>query len=247
MTWPWFFLPDLDPSRGDMSLPPDEARHLTRVLRLGVGDDIVVFDGSGHAFRARVAAASREMVRVDLLAPLAAAAEPRVPVTLAQGVLKGDRMDHVVRDATMMGARAIVPLLTSRTLMPRRGAQASVDRWTRVAIASAKQCGRAVVPVVADPIDLDAWLAADPASIRLLLVEPSADHAGPGSDLLRDMPGPAAASLLAGPEGGWASDELAAIRAAGCMPLTLGSRTLRADAVPVAALSVLNYLWGDAP
>src|SRR3954451_9755030 len=117
---PSFYAPDLDPGSTTTALPPDEALHLTRVLRLGPGDRIAVFDGRGREFLAKVAAASRDRVQVDLLERVTPVPEARVPLSLVQAVLKGDRMDDVVRDATMMGVAAIVPILTTHSLARAR-------------------------------------------------------------------------------------------------------------------------------
>ena len=143
---PRFHAPDLDAGSRFVRLPVDEANHLTRVLRLGVGDEVAVFDGRGREFRARVTAAAREVVDVELVAPLVPAAEPRVPLTLVQAVLKGDKMEAVIRDATMMGVTAIEPVITTRTIARQTGRD--TQRWTRVAVSSAKQCGRATVPII---------------------------------------------------------------------------------------------------
>ena len=246
MSLPRFYAPALDPRAGEVALPPDEARHLTRVLRLVVGDEVAVFDGRGTQFRARVSSAMRDGVRLVLLAPSAPAPESRVPLTLAQAVLKGDKMDDVVRDATMLGAAAIIPLVTAHAAVPARAARAGVDRWTRIAIASAKQCGRAVVPVVSPPLALAEWFGADRATVRFLLVEPSAE-APSGAAELRGMPPPASVSLTVGPEGGWAAPEIASARAAGYRSATFGRRTLRADAVGLAALAIAGFLWDRDP
>src|SRR5436190_15262674 len=101
-----FFAPALDPGDETVLLPRDEAEHLTRVLRLGVGDTVAVFDGRGREFLARIASADRRDVRVQLLSRLEPPAEPTVPLTLAQAVLKGEKMDDVVRDAVMLGVAA---------------------------------------------------------------------------------------------------------------------------------------------
>jgi 16S rRNA (uracil1498-N3)-methyltransferase len=233
-----------------VDLPPEEARHLARVLRLRAGAEVRVFDGAGHEFRAVVETVGRAGVRVRLVEPVAAAPEPRVRVTVAQAVLKGDHMDAVVRDATMLGAAAIRPLATARTqvaaaaLARRRG----VERWRRVAVAAAKQSRRAVVPAVSAPTDLAAYLAEVSARERLclMLVEPGAPPpAAREAALLTRLPPPAEADLLVGPEGGWSPDELEAGLRAGCVLLTLGRRTLRADAVALVALAVLLFAWGD--
>jgi 16S rRNA (uracil1498-N3)-methyltransferase len=237
-----FFVPGLDPNATTAMLPGDEARHLTRVMRLGAGDEIAVFDGAGHEYRARVSHAVKDRVEVELIEAVAPAAEPRVRLTLVQAVLKSDHMDDVVRDATMMGVSAIVPVVTAHTVVPteaiRRGRP--VERWRRVVVSSAKQCRRATLPSIAEPIEFERWLAERYDGSRLLLVEPSAST---GSRSLRTLPRPHAAAVVVGPEGGWSASERDAAAAAGCLPVTLGQLTLRADAVAVAGLAVLRFLW----
>ena len=110
-----FFAPSLDSGDETVLLPREEAEHLTRVLRLGVGDTVSVFDGRGREFLARVASAQRRDVRVQLLSRTEPAAEPLVALTLVQAALKGDKMDDVVRDAVMLGAAAVQPIVTRRT------------------------------------------------------------------------------------------------------------------------------------
>src|SRR5262245_3802869 len=107
-----FFAPSLDPGDEDVTLPRDEAEHLTRVLRLGVGDTVSVFNGRGVEFIARVSSAVRRDVRVHLVSRAESPNESAVPLTLAQAVLKGDKMDDVIRDAAMLGAAAVQPVVT---------------------------------------------------------------------------------------------------------------------------------------
>jgi 16S rRNA (uracil1498-N3)-methyltransferase len=267
-----FFAPAMDPGDESVDLPRAEAEHLTRVLRLGVGDTVAVFDGRGREFLAKVALAAKRQVRVQLLSRLEPASEPVVAITLAQAVLKADKMDDVVRDAVMLGVTAIQPIVTRRTettvaaLM--RGAR--VERWQRVALASVKQSRRAVLPEVRMPLTLETYLGDPPAALRLMLVEPAAagnadtprGH-GQGGDaseateageeaepvrtlsFLQGQPPPHDAVVLVGPEGGWTRDECAAAERNGVQLVTLGHRTLRADAVPIAAISVLQFVWGE--
>jgi 16S rRNA (uracil1498-N3)-methyltransferase len=248
-----FFAPSLDAGDETTTLSRDEAEHLTRVLRLGVGDTVAVFDGRGREYLARVTAApgqkTRE-VRLQLLSRIEPAPEPAVPITLVQAVLKGDKMDEIVRDAVMLGAAAIQPIVTKRTEVTVaalvRGAR--VERWRRVALASVKQSRRAVVPDVRMPLTLETYLEEPPAALRLMLVEPGAPGESIASEplsALRADQAPADAAVLVGPEGGWASEECGAARARGVRLVTLGHRTLRADAVPIAAIAVLQFLWGD--
>ena len=246
---PRFFVPGTYATGDQIALPDDEARHLTRVLRLRPGDAVCVFDGRGHEFDALVANTTKGAAGVQVREARAAATEARVAITVAHAVLKGDKMDDVVRDAVMIGAAAIQPVVTARTEVTlsalARGRRQ--DRWSRVAVSSAKQCGRAVVPSLAEPIAFDALLEAlrrlslpQPA---LMLVEPSADG---GAMTLEDLDPatPREATVVIGPEGGWTPDEIERGSAA-CRLVRLGGRTLRADAMALVALAALFTKWRE--
>lgn len=239
---PRFHVRQLDVPGGGAVLDADEAVHLTRVLRLGAGADVDVFDGSGTVWHARVDEVHRGHVTLRLLAPAPVAAEPAVRVTLVIAVLKGDKMDDVVRDATMMGVAAIQPVVTNRTEMAMgallRGRRR--ERWGRVAVSSVKQCGRGFVPDILEPVALTAWRPPAGGEPAFVLVEPSAAEGRRFSDIERAP----SATLIVGPEGGWAADELDGLERAGVKTVSLGPRTLRADAVPVAALAALFEAWG---
>jgi 16S rRNA (uracil1498-N3)-methyltransferase len=174
-------------------------------------------------------------------------AETAVAITLVQAVLKGEKMDEVVRDAVMLGVAALHPVVTKRTettvaaLM--KGAR--LDRWRRIALASVKQSGRAVLPEIRMPLRFEDFLGEPAPAATLMLVEPGLAGASESIGALRGMTPPSDVAVLVGPEGGWTEEELAAARAHHVRLLTLGHRTLRADAVPVAAISVLQFLWND--
>ena len=244
-TLPRFFVPDLDAAKGCATLPPDEAQHLTRVLRLRPGDELSIFDGRGREFVARVTAATRREVTVTLDEPVLPAQEFAVHLTLAQAMLKGEKIDHVVRDAVMLGAARIVPLVTARVVVSAAAIDARrlSERWTRVALASTKQSGRATLTQIEEPRSLDAFLGSCEVALKLFLVEPAVSD-GPAS--LREFietPPPSSVALIVGPEGGWSAQERELAAAAGCQVVTLGGLTLRADAVAVAAISIVRFLW----
>jgi 16S rRNA (uracil1498-N3)-methyltransferase len=237
-----FYAPAIDGEFADLA--SHEAHHLTHVLRLSEGDEIAVFDGRGAEWRARVERAGRRGARVRLLDRIAAAAEPRVGLTLAQAILKGDKMDAVVRDATTLGVTAVQPLFTRRTVVRAVAARAESarERWSRVAIASAKQCRRAVVPEIHPAADFDEWITT--LENGIMLIEPAV--VGTAEALLGYGREPvSSAVLIVGPEGGWDEREIQAGRRAGCRSLTLGALTLRAETAPLVAIAVLRAGWGD--
>jgi 16S rRNA (uracil1498-N3)-methyltransferase len=218
-----------------------EAHHLARVLRLRPGDDVVVFDGRGREWSGRLSAVTPSTATIDGLEPRTPVPEPSVFVTLAIAVLKGDQMDAVVRDATMMGASVVAPFVSAHVVVPERAWRSrSVDRWTRVAVASARQCRRAVVPEIRPVTTLDELLADRKSGPGVLCAEPAV-AVGQSDDRL---PRHDRALVLIGPEGGWSLEELERARGAGVFFLGLGPRTLRAESAPIVALTALWTMWG---
>jgi 16S rRNA (uracil1498-N3)-methyltransferase len=229
-----------------VALPDDEAQHLSRVLRLKAGAPVVVFDGRGREFDAVVEKAGKSEVLVNVgSSRVVVEREPAVSLTLAQAVLKGDKMDAVVRDAVMLGVAAIQPIVTSRSEVTlaslERGRRR--DRWQRVAISSAKQCGRAVVPEIIEPVAFEELVEPGAIGMAFTFVEPGA--AGKGKPLVAfEGAPPAEAALFIGPEGGWAPEEVD-LAAAVTHLVTLGRLTVRADAMALVALSAVFTLWKE--
>lgn len=239
-----FYAPDLRVD-APFALPEEESRHAMRVLRLGPGDEVLAFNGQGRQVRGRIEHGDHRGVTVQPLELVDAARELRVQMILAQAVLKSDAMDAVVRDATMMGVSAIWPVVTSRSNLSTAtlARRESVGRWRRVAVAAAKQCGRAVVPHVALAASFEAAIARMAEHPGLLLVEPSVPGRVIPVGALRDRPRPASLVVTIGPEGGWTADELDLARGAGHDLVTLGARTLRADIAGLVALAVVQTTW----
>lgn len=224
---------------GTLALPASAARH-AQVLRLQPGDALSLFDGRGGEWPATITSMARNAVVVELHVHEPRECEAAVAVTLALAMPANDRMDDLVEKATELGAAAILPLLSERSVLRLGGERAARRRahWQSIAIAACEQCGRNRVTSIHPVQALDAWLAslARPAAeTRLLLAWRDA------------MPWPqavaritAAATLLSGPEGGLSDREENLARACGFIPTTLGPRVLRADTAPLAALAAIT-------
>lgn len=233
---PRFFVDTPLAAPGEIPLPAGAARHV-QVLRLQPGDTLTLFDGSGPEWQAEVTAMGRSEVRVRLLEAGQPRRELARAVTLAVVMPANDRMDFLVEKATELGAAALQPLVSERSVLRLAGERADKKRahWQGVAIAAAEQSGR-TVPLRVEPVQpLAAWLAALPAA---------------SGDEWRGLLSPAAAQPLApfaaqralflsGPEGGLSDAEEGAARACGFAAVTLGPRILRADTAPLAVLSWL--------
>jgi 16S rRNA (uracil1498-N3)-methyltransferase len=165
-----------------------------------------------------------------------------VRVVLAIGLLKGDQMDAVVRDATMLGVAEIVPMITAHVAVSGRAREGdkALSRWSRVAIASARQSGRAVVPRIGTMTPFETVLRETARDQAVIATEPAVASA----TVLPAPEQPRAALVLVGPEGGWSREEIELALMEGARPKQLGPRTLRAEAAPIVLLSALWTEWG---
>ncbi|WP_296227506.1 16S rRNA (uracil(1498)-N(3))-methyltransferase [Ralstonia sp. UBA689] len=231
-----------------VTLPEAVTRHI-HVLRLAVGDDVCLFDGSGQEFRARLDAINKR----DATASLAEATQPdteaRYAITLAQGIAGGDKMDWLIEKAVELGVHAIVPLQTERGVVRLSGERAGkrVQHWQALVQAACEQCGRARVPAVAPVATLCEWLAAAKSTEapRVLLSPRGTQSLTQWAAQSRTQVERAGIALLIGPEGGLSPDEEALAETAGFLPLTLGRRILRTESAALVAVSALHAVLGE--
>ena len=236
---------DADAAIGEaICFDSDEARHLARVLRLGEGDIIHAVDGRGHELTVRLRRVGARGAEGVVVSRVARRTESPLALTLVQGIVKGDKLDAIIRMATELGVCRIEPIVTERTVAgaePERWPHRST-RWRRVAKEAAKQCGRAVLPEIAPPRSLDGWLAErDPADLIVCFWEREPtplDAALPASGVAR-------ISVVVGPEGGLSEAEVDRLRAAGALVVGLGPRILRAETAGPVALALLQARYGD--
>jgi 16S rRNA (uracil1498-N3)-methyltransferase len=224
-------------------LEGNAASHVTRVLRLRVGEALTLFNGAGGEYDASIDAARGGRLTVAVGEPRAVERESPLTLTLAQGVSRGERMDLVVQKATELGVSGIVPLFTERSVVRLGAEQAErkLNHWRAIAIAACEQSGRNRLPKVAPPVSLADLLRSgtDREGGRLLL--------SPGATSRIDaLPRPATSvTVLIGPEGGLTNAEQEAAVAAGFLPVRLGPRVLRTETAAIAALTVLQLEFGD--
>ncbi len=216
------------------------AHYLGKVLRVGNGDRLVLFNGDGLEYQATVENVGKHEVQVRVGAARAPATESALHTHLGLGISRGERMDYAIQKSVELGVSVIVPLFTEHCEVKLSGER--VDKrqshWQQIAISACEQSGRVKVPLVETPQNLETWLARTGGGLRLVLDHEESGHlAGP-----RPANG---VSLLIGPEGGLSPAEIAAAKTAGFTGIRLGNRVLRTETAPVAALSVLQFLWGE--
>lgn len=217
-------------------LSRDAGRYVTQVRRLGPGARLLVFDPEARLEAEGVIESAGKEVLVRLEPPRPARLVPARQAVVVQCVSKADKLDQVVRDATELGATAIYPALSERSVA-KRSTPAALERLRRVAVEAARQCGRGDVPEIQPPRPLTEVLDAVPEGLRLLL-DPEA------STVLGDvLAGSAAAcTFVVGPEGGLAASEVSAAKERGFSPVRLGPFTLRTETVATAVLGALAAL-----
>jgi len=226
----------------------DETHHLARVLRLRPGALVEAADGRGGILTVRIESLGGPDAWGTIVERPGAGAPARespCAITLAQAILKGERMTWLVQKATELGVARIVPVETARVVarVPAGRAAIRQRRWERVAREAVKQCGRAVVPAVEAPRPLAAILAETAAhEVTWLCWE----GGGPGvAGVAREIAPPRWLLLLVGPEGGFTAEEVAQAEAAGARPVGLGPRILRAESAGLVMLALCQHLFGD--
>jgi 16S rRNA (uracil1498-N3)-methyltransferase len=227
----------------ELELPENAAAHLSRVLRLAVGDECVLFNGDGHDYLARIVAQDKRGLRVAVSTSQSIDNESPLRIVLLQGVARGEKMDLILQKATELGVAAIAPLWSQRSEVKLDAARAEkrLSHWRGVVASACEQCGRARVPEVAAPVSLGAVLNALPAGGLRLILDPEGELALAALSVQADT----SVVLAVGPEGGWSPTDREQLRAAGFQGMKLGPRILRTETAGLAAIAALQSRLGD--
>lgn len=228
------------PPGGVIPLPAPAVQHLVQVLRLRPGDHLLLFNGDGRDYPAEVLGANRHRVEARLGEPGPPELPPPLQVHLGIGISRGERMDYTLQKAVELGVAEVTPLFAGRAVVRLEGDRLAkrLDHWRGVMIAACEQCGRRRLARLNPAQPLESWL--DLGHPIPLLLDPRADRSLAGLP----PPGPAL-TLLIGPEGGLAPAERERAYASGFTGVRLGTRILRTETAPLAALAIAQVLWGD--
>jgi len=244
MTLRRFFVDPAD-IRGEIAvLRGTEAHHLSRVLRLCPGDPVILFDGTGKRYTARLENISGSHATAAILAqhldPL-----PPVRLCLGQAQLKGQKMDFVLQKATELGIDGVWPFFSAHGSGKKSHDSAKNERWQRIVLEACKQCDRARPPEIHAPSEL-AQLLADPPDCDLKLIFWEQETGGDLAGLVAAHQGKIGSAIfLVGPEGGFSPEEVDEAKKNGFIPVSLGSRLLRAETASLAATAILQFTLGN--
>lgn len=233
---------------GHLRIYGDDLKHLRKVLRLGPGDSINVFDGTGKEFEAKLLSVDKTCALAEITASFQTEAEPEINLTLFQGLLKGEKMDLIIQKGVELGVRSIIPVITDRTVVQvdNNKSEKKALRWSKIAREASKQCRRAMVPHISEPISFDEAISESKRyEAALLLYENESKKCLKETlkcyniNKIRDI------ALFVGPEGGFAHQEVEDCANLGYDIVSLGKRILRVETATISVLSIIMYEMGE--
>lgn len=227
-------------SNQEIALDKEASHHIARVLRMQVGESLIIFDGKNKQYAAEIVNISKQTVTVLLGQEVAGKVESPIELCLVQGIAKGEKMDWIVQKAVELGVTAIYPLQTERgnVRLSAEREDKRIAHWQKVVISACEQSGRIRIPTLHPILSLREYLAAKSADENVFILTPH--ESGSLSEASNKR-----YSVLIGPEGGFSQQEITLALDAGCKPLNLGPRILRTETAAVAALSVVQFEYGD--
>ncbi len=240
---PKFFTPRENITDTTIIIDNEDAKHIERVLRLGVGDEIMVCDGRGIDYRAKISEINKSCIICDILSSEKCDTEPGIKVTLYQGIPKASKMDYIIQKTTELGITRIVPVTLSRCVVKlenRNAEKKKVERWKKIAYEAAKQSGRGVIPEVSMPMTLEEAIV-DMKRADLAFAPYECEANTRLYDVIENNSGVDTVSFMIGPEGGFDITETQKLTDAGITTITLGRRILRTETAGEAVLAMLMY------
>jgi 16S rRNA (uracil1498-N3)-methyltransferase len=240
-----FYVPQPWIENGMLKIEGDEVKHIRKVLRLKTGDGIVVFDGLGKELEGTIVEERLSSVVIRIQNIFSSERDSPLEVTLAQSLLKGEKMDYLIQKATELGVKEIIPFFSSRSVpfLEKSRRLKRHYRWEKIAVEASKQCGRGVVPKIESLQDYSDMLQmASTEDLRLILWERERIKL---KEVLERSKEKRKIFFIIGPEGGFNQLEVDEAKKAGFTPVTLGRRILRAETASLCFLSILQYERGD--
>lgn len=229
---------------GEAILRGDDHKHLSRVLRVRIGETLIVNDLKGHDFEGTVKEVLKDHTIIAIIREIQGTNESPVKITLYQGMPKAGKMDLIVQKATELGAFAIIPVITQRVESASKGEYKKLDRLRRISLEASKQSKRTVIPIVSEPCEFSE--IADVLKGHDLIVVPYENAESYGIRRLASEVSEALdIAVVIGPEGGFEEDEINFLEKLGARTVTLGKRILRTETAGMAAIAMLQMTYGD--
>lgn len=225
----------------------EDANHLKKVLRINVGDKITVCDGAGIDYTVRVSEIGKNEIECDIIDRQKSDTEPNINISLYQGLPKAAKMDYIIQKNTELGISKIVPAKLARCVVKLENKAAEdkkCERWQKIAVASAKQSGRGIVPEIGNPMTVDEIIE-DVKDYDLVFVPYECEDQSRLKTIVESAPDAKDIAFIIGPEGGFDISEIEKLKAAGIKTVTLGKRILRTETAAEAVVSMLMYAYNE--
>ncbi|NKF49281.1 16S rRNA (uracil(1498)-N(3))-methyltransferase [Shewanella sp. WXL01] len=244
MRVPRIYQPNQSISQGaTIALDDDGVAHIGRVLRMGEGEQLKLFNGDGNDYLAEITQASKKSVTVSVLECEAVTNESPLNIHLGQVISRGDRMDFTIQKSVELGVSTITPLFSDRCGVKLTGERLTkkIAQWQKIVISACEQSGRSLVPQVRPAMQLHDWCSEQSEAVKLNL-HPRAKHGINGLTLNEDNK---RVRLLIGPEGGLSAEEIAMTEQYQFTDVLLGPRVLRTETASLTAITALQVNFGD--
>ena len=242
-----FLVEDLEVKDGICVITGREAHHMSRVLRMGRGDDLVLLDGKGGRFLAEIQSVLRDAVRIQIKKSLGHTPPSALEITLCQAVIKSASMDYLIQKTSELGVTRISPFFSSRSVVHLKADRQlkKSNRWREIAHSAAKQCNRDIPAEIGPPESFDKQLAIFSKAPGLKVILWERETSRDLKDLLQNHEPSGRFTGMVGPEGGFTPEEVSAAQRAGFIPVSMGSRILRAETAALVLVAIVQYEWGD--
>ena len=240
---PRFFTDPSNIDGSEIKITGSDVNHIKNILRMRAGEEISVSDGAGKDYFGKIRSIDRDCVLIDIENSWDSYVELPAEITLFQGLPKADKMELIIQKAVELGACAIVPVITKRTIVrwDEKKQDKKLARWQGIAESAAKQSGRGIIPKVTAPVSFSAALAQAGFMEAAVIPYEKAEGMEAAREKVRSMRGKKSIGVFIGPEGGFDTDEIEAAIKAGVCPITLGRRILRTETAGLTALSILMF------
>lgn len=225
---------------GTSTISGSDVKHIHNVLRLGVGDELILFDENGYEYVSSITAINNRIIESRIIRTSIINRESPLEITILQAIIKGDKMDFIVQKATELGVSSIVPVVTARSEVRN---SKKIARWQKIADESIKQCGRHFSPIVHEEINFEGAIEKYRSDLNILFFEKTKDTGL--KDIKINTVSPSTVSILIGPEGGFTDNESALAHDSGYIAVSLGPRILRSETASIVSVSLIQHIYGD--
>ncbi len=244
---PKFFAPRENITDTQITIDSEDAKHIKKVLRIGVGDTVTICDGAGIDYTAKISEIDEKSVICDIVESYKCNTEPGIKVTLFQGLPKASKMDYIIQKNTELGICEITPVSMSRCVVKlenKKAEEKKTERWQKIALEAAKQSGRGIIPTVNMPLTFDE-VVRSVKEYDLVFAPYECEEETRLRDVVEAHPEAKNIAFIIGPEGGFDPNEIEKLKESGIKTVTLGKRILRTETAAEAVISMLMYGYNE--